>query len=84
MYRRDYTQELSTEYHLVDAADYFSSYLVDTSTTGEYKIIDQPVDLCTYTFTTKTDLLTGTYKLEFILYDGNSAIGSIEKYIFIK
>ena len=84
MYRRKYDVELTTEYELVDAADYFDSTLTTTSVEKEYKIIDQPEDQCTYTFETKEDLLTGTYKLEFILYDSNSPIGSIEKYIFIK
>ena len=84
MYRRKYDVELTTEYELVDAADYFDSALTTTSVEKEYKIIDQPEDQCTYTFETKEDLLTGTYKLEFILYDSNSPIGSIEKYIFIK
>ncbi len=84
MYRRDYTQEMSTTYHLVNAADFFDSALAYTSNTNEYKIITAPTDQCTFTFRTKDDLLTGTYKIEFILYDGNSAIGSIEKYIIIR
>lgn len=84
MYRRDYQTETTSEYHLVDAANYFSNSFTDLGLTGEYRIIGSPVDYCTYTFTTKEDLITGTYKLEFILYDGTSAIGSIEKYIIIK
>ena len=84
MYRRDYTEETTTEYHLVDAADFFSSSLQSTSVEKEYLIINNPVNLSSYTFKTKEGLLTGTYKLEFILYDTDSPIGSIEKYIVIK
>jgi hypothetical protein len=84
MYRRDYTQEMTAEYHLVDAADYFDSALAYTNVEKEYKIIDRPTNGCNFTFTTKEGLLTGTYRLEFILYDNNSPIGSIEKYIIIK
>ncbi len=84
MYRRDYTEENSTEYDEVDPADYFDSSLISTNNSNEYKIINRPTDQCSYTFTTKENLLTGTFKLEFILYDMNSPIGSIEKYIIIK
>ena len=84
MYRRDYNEEISTEYHLVDAADYFESTLTSTNVEKEYIIVDNPTDLCTYTFETVEGLLTGTYKLEFILYDNDSPIGSIDKYIIIK
>ncbi len=84
MYRRDYTEETTTEYHLVDAADFFDSALGSTSNEKEYVIINNPVNNSSYTFNTKEDLLTGTYKLEFILYDTDSPIGSIEKYIVIK
>ena len=84
MYRRDYQEETTTEYHLVDAADFFDSTLTSTSEEGEYLIINNPVNLSSYTFETKEGLLTGTYKLEFILYDTDSPIGSIEKYIIIK
>ena len=84
MYRRDYTEEMTAEYHLVNAADYFDSPLLATIYENEYRIINRPTDQCSFTFTAKEGLLTGTYKLEFILYDSNSPIGSIEKYIIIK
>ena len=84
MYRRDYSNETSTDYDLVDAAEYFSTSLTYTNNEHEYLIINSPTDGCRFTFTTKEDLVSGTYKMEFILYSGTSVIGSVEKYIIIR
>ena len=68
----------------VDAADYFTDELTPSSTTNEYIISDDPDDEFDVTFTTGTNLVSGTYKMVFILYDDTSAIGSVEKYFIIK
>ena len=68
----------------MDASDYFSNAFFSGTTDSEYTIINTPQESNTYTFLLKDNLVTGTYKMEFILYDGNSRYGSVEKYIIIK
>ena len=82
MYRRDYTTIDSFDYEEVDAADYFANFSPNSSKI--YQLINNPSATSTFVFNTKTELMTGTYKLEFMLYDNNSFVGSIEKYIIIK
>ena len=84
MYRRKYDTEYDTNWTLVDAADYFSNAFVDGFTENEYVALSNPRDNSTIPFTTKEELISGTYKLEFILYSDSSAIGTVEKYIVIK
>ncbi len=84
LYRRNYATIDDTTYSLVDAADYFTDELTSTSNTNEYLISDDPEDEFDITFTTGTNLMSGTYKMVFILYDDTSAIGTVEKYFIIK
>ena len=84
MYRRGYNTIDDTSYHVVDAQDYFSNTFTSTSKPNEYLVVSGPEEEFDFTFTNKADLMTGTYKLEFILYDDNSVIGSVDKYIIIK
>ncbi len=83
MYRRNYNTIDDTTYTLINAQDYFDNALVRDKE-KEYIIIDNPNETNSVTFRTKSELITGTYRLEFILYDGSSAIGTVEKYIVIK
>ena len=83
MYRRGYSSIDDTTYHLVDLADYFTNELTSTGT-NEYLINDSPGSEFSFTFNNGTSLVSGTYKLQFILYDDNSVIGSVDKYIIIK
>jgi hypothetical protein len=83
MYRRKYDNYDDSDYVLVDATDYFDNAFV-TFGENEYSIISNPSAHNRYTFLTKEELMTGTYKMEFILYDDASPIGSVEKYIIIK
>jgi hypothetical protein len=84
MYRRSYEHIDDTNYILVDAKDYFDNVFTNGTTQKEYTLINNPSENNTFIFTFKNNLITGTYKMEFILYDGSSAIGSVEKYIIIK
>ena len=84
MYRRSYEHIDDTNYILVDAQDYFDNAFQPTSNEKEYKIITSPGEHNSYTFTLNEELITGTYKMEFILYDEDASIGSVEKYIIIK
>lgn len=82
--RRDYTREISTEYNDVDLADYISNQLGSGHRSNEYMAFDTPVANNTITLQMKQNLVTGTYKLTFKLYDGSSYIGSAYEYIIIK
>ena len=84
MYRRNTNSVDDTSYTLIDAQPYFDNTLLTTGNQYEYKIVSNPNEETTYTFRTNSDLVTGTYKMQFILYDDTSQIGSVEKYIIIK
>jgi hypothetical protein len=83
MYRRNYNSIDDTTYSVVDAADYFDS-LTATSVANEYLISSSPTEEFVKQLTYKTDLLSGTYKMEFKLYDDGAVIGNVIKYIIIK
>ena len=84
MYRRNYDEVYDTTYTLVDALDYFDTVLFQGYDTNEYVFLSDPTDNAQVTFTLKDNLLTGTYKIEFILYGDTSVIGTLERYIIIK
>ena len=84
MYRRDYEEVYSTEYNLVDFGEYFSNRLTPTTNEFEYYLSDNPVSSLTHFLYLKENLISGTYKLEFILYDGDTYIGEVHRYIIIK
>lgn len=84
LYRRKYDEIYDTNYELVDLKDYISNDLTSTNTDKMYLLISNPKKENSFTFTYKTNLKTGTYKLEFILYDNDTEIGSVDKYIVIK
>ncbi len=83
MYRRGYDTIDDTSYHLVDAQDYFKSALVRVNE-KEYVVSENPNEETQFSVKMKDNLISGTYKLEFILYDDNSPIGTVDKYIIIK
>ena len=83
MYRRNYASINDTTYSLVDAADYFDN-LTSSGRNKEYNIDIELEDEFSYPLEYKDNLKSGTYKLEFILYDGSSKIGTVDKYIIIK
>lgn len=84
LYRRNYDTIYDTSYTLVDLKDYVSNTLFNTSNDKEYLVVENPNQNTTLNLSFKDNLLTGTYKLEFILYDNNTSIGTIEKYVIIK
>ncbi len=84
MSRRKYDTVYSSDYLSVDLANYVSNVLISTSIPNEYLLVDNPNEVTTITLYFKPNIQNGTYKLEFILYDGTSAIGTVEKYIIIK
>jgi len=81
--RRDYSETYSMNYNLVDLADYVSTSLTATDVTGEYKVTDVLNDSMLFEITLKQNLMTGTYRLVFKLYDGDTYIGDAYEYIVI-
>jgi len=84
MYRRTYTSPYDTTFEEVNILDYISNELTSTNNLNEYLIVEDPNEVEEIELEFKEDLVTGTYKLEFILCDTNTQIGIVEKYIIIK
>ncbi|MBR4231151.1 MAG: hypothetical protein IKR74_03220 [Bacilli bacterium] len=85
MYRRSsYSVVGSTNYSVVDLADYVSNTLQITANANEYLIVSSPAETTTLVLSMNDDLTPGTYMMQFMLYDNNSLIGTVEKYIIIK
>lgn len=84
MFRREYTSTFSTDFELVDLQDYISANLSSTSNEKEYLILSDPEQNNSLILLLKSNLLTGTYRLDFNLYDGNVFIGRVSRYIIIK
>ena len=85
LYRRDYTEEYSQNYTLVDFQDYTSENLVPTKREKEYVMSESnPMSTTTNYYKMKPNLMTGTYKLVYKLYDGDTYVGEAFDYIVIK
>ena len=85
LYRRDYTEEYSQNYTLVDFQDYTSENLVSTKREKEYVMAESnPMSTTTNYYKMKPNLMTGTYKLVYKLYDGDTYVGEAFDYIVIK
>ena len=86
LYRRTYNDTYDTTYTVVDLLDYFTNELTVYNENNKiYDLLDEINGTGTYTLNTKTESLkTGTYKLEFRLYDGTAYVGEVSKYIVIK
>ena len=84
MYRREYDEVYDTDYELVDFADFISSNLTATSNTNEYLLVNNPASTNLVTLSMENSLQTGTYRLSFRLYDDNTMIGEVIRYIIVK
>ena len=84
LYRRDYSDVYLQNYNLVDLKDYVSTILTSTSREKEYEVSTNPLPSATYYLNLKENLVTGTYKLVYKLYDGNTYIGEVYEYLIIK
>ena len=84
MKRRSYNAVFSTDYQLVDLRDYFSTQFQTTSKQNEYLLTNNPVDNSNIFVNVKDNLVSGTYKVIFSLYDGNNYIGEVYQYLIIK
>ncbi|MBR7042447.1 MAG: hypothetical protein IKI04_02990, partial [Bacilli bacterium] len=85
MYRRKYDEIYDTDYQTYDLQDFLISNL-DQSTSNQYEYIidNNPIRTRNYTFPVNSNLTTGTYRLVFRLYDGDTMIGEIYRYIIVK
>lgn len=84
LYRRDYSSIYSQKYDLVDLNDYLIYPLTATENESEYIISTNPSATIRYFMDLKQNLMTGTYKLVFKLYDDNEYIGEAYEYFIIK
>lgn len=84
LYRRDYSEVISQKYNLVDLADYVTTNLISTGREKEYEISTSPLESVTYYLYLKENLVTGTYKLVYKLYDGDTYVGEAYEYLIIK
>ena len=82
--RRDYSSVYSTSYEPVDLKDYISNNYSDPVRDYEYLLSSNPVNNTDIFIYMKDNLKTGTYKVVFSLYDGDSYIGEVYNYIIIK
>ena len=83
MYRRNYNEIYDTTYTLVDLGDYVSSPIEHTTNNKEYYITKAPTEEINLNWNLKDTLTTGTYRLDFALYDNNVEIGTVSRYIII-
>ena len=84
MYRRKYDLIYDTNYELVDFQDYIRYELTPTGNTNEYMLINSPRPTNSSQLAMESQLLTGTYRLVFRLYDNDTLIGDVIEYIIIK
>lgn len=84
LYRRDYTDIYSEKYNLVDLADYVKNYVSPTAREKEYVASVKPVSEFNNSYVLKENLISGTYKLVYKLYDGDTYVGEAYEYIVIK
>ena len=85
LYRRNYTEEYAQSYTLVDLQEYVSDTLTATSREKEYVMsASNPMETTTNYYKLNSNLITGTYKLVYKLYDGDTYVGEAFDYIVIK
>lgn len=82
--RRNYDETYSMQYETVDFEEYFSNKYKEGHKGNEYLVIENPLETHTLYLYFKENLKTGTYKIIFKLYDGDTFIGEVYEYFVIK
>ena len=82
--RRTYDSAFNYTYSLFDYTQIFSTELQSTGNQNEYFVAQIPNSENLLTLKTKDNLKTGTYRLEFRLYDYDTYIGSAYRDIIIE
>ena len=84
LYRRNYDDIYSKNYELVDLADYVQNYVSKTKREKEYLVTIEPSAEMSFSYILKENLVSGTYKLVYKLYDEDNYVGETYEYIIIK
>ncbi len=84
LYRRDYSVVYTNDYDLVDIKDYVTNTYSATSLENIYLLSAAPQASFSHFIYLKEELMSGTYKVVFSLYDNNTYIGDVYKYLIIK
>ena len=84
LYRRDYDSVYSTLYRQVDFKDFFSNEFATTNRDKKYMLFETPQQIMSTVLYLKENLTSGTYKIQFELYDRDTFIGEVHKYLIIK
>lgn len=86
LHRRKYDAVQTTAYEAVDLKNYITNNLNQVGITEkyEYLITNSPLAFQNQFIYLKENLVTGTYKFIFSIYDGNNYIGEVYKYVIIK
>lgn len=84
LYRRNYDEIYQTTYTTVDLQEYIAEILTTTNNEFEYLLLENPGSENILKYHLNNTLVTGTYKLEFSLYDNDIHIGNVERYIIIE
>ena len=64
--------------------DYVKTDLKSSGRDKEYIVSENPTNSIMYFLTLKSDLITGTYKVVYKLYDREAYVGEDYEYIIIK
>ena len=83
-FRRQYDTIYDTDYDSFDIQTFVSNTLTATDNTNEYMISSNPTTNNEYTLQFNSTLISGTYRLVFKLYDDDTEIGRIVRYIIVK
>ena len=84
MFRRKYDEVYDTNYELVDFQDFSENELTSSGNRFEYMLTSSPSATNVFSIPFKSELLTGTYRLSFRLYDNGTLIGEVVRYIIVK
>ena len=84
LYRRDYNDVYTDIYHLVNIKDYVTNEFETTNEENIYKLFATPEETMSTVLYLKENLKSGTYKVVFSLYDNDTYIGDVHKFIIIK
>ena len=82
--RRTYAAAFTYNYTSFDYNNIFTTELDSTGNTNEYYVARYPNSENLFNLTTKDNLTTGTYRLEFRLYDYDTYIGSAYRDIIVE
>lgn len=84
LYRRDYQDVYSQNYTLVDLNDYIETPMSNEFVENEYVLTRSPANIQQHICQFKENLVSGTYKMTYKLYDGTTFVGDAYEYVVIK